>query len=742
MKTRSLTLRKKILLITIITLFCLISFMYIVSSVFLMDGFIKVEKDSVQKNVQRAQDAFSEDIAQISTMTRDWAWWNDTYEFINDANPEYIASNPTDETLSGLRINLILFINNTGGIVFGKGYDLDNSSEVPIPDSFMALLYSNNSILLQYNTQDKLDGLVLLPENPMLVASYPILNSNGEGPPRGTLVFGRYLDKKEINRISDITHLSFEVHRLDEPGILADLNTVDSLSEPIMIRVKGEDSLSGYAMLKDIYGNPAMLMEVALARPVYNQGKASISYLSYSLLIVGIIIGGLFLLLLEKLVLSRLSNLNADINRIGASAAFSGRVRNDKGTDELSNLGNSINMMLSALERSKEERLRIAEELRKHRDHLEEIVAKRTSELRKSEERYRSLVESTDDSIYMVDRDLKYLFMNPRHMAMLGIKSYRGLGYGDCHRAEEVNNFLLGINRVFTTGTPEHEDYENNGKWFMRTLSPVKDPETGIVTAVTVVSSDITIRKTSEKILIENERLSYASRAKSEFLANMSHELRTPLNSIIGFSELMSMNSNLDEKNKRFLENVLTSGKFLLNIINDILDLSKVEAGKIELVMEEINIPVAIDEILMLIKEKALKHNLVLRKELDPALESIKADRQRFKQILFNLLSNAIKFSKPEGGTITIKAVEDGGMARISVCDTGIGIKKEDIGKLFNEFEQLDSGITKKYGGTGLGLAITKKLVELHGGTINVESVYGEGSSFIFTLPIAFSDQP
>ena len=240
------------------------------------------------------------------------------------------------------------------------------------------------------------------------------------------------------------------------------------------------------------------------------------------------------------------------------------------------------------------------------------------------------------------------------------------------------------------------------------TLSPVKDPDTGLVTAVTVISTDITARKTSEAIRLENDRLAYASKTKSEFLANMSHELRTPLNSIIGFSELLqdSAMTKLDKKQLHYLDNVITSSKFLLNLINDILDLSKVEAGKIELVIEKVSLPEIMNETLSLIKEKATKNKVKLKQELDPELMHIDVDPQRFKQIMFNLLSNSVKFSKPEGGTITIKSEKEKDRVKISVSDTGIGIKEEDKGKLFKEFEQLDSGITKQYGGTGLGLAI------------------------------------
>ncbi len=252
------------------------------------------------------------------------------------------------------------------------------------------------------------------------------------------------------------------------------------------------------------------------------------------------------------------------------------------------------------------------------------------------------------------------------------------------------------------------------------------------------VVRDIIERKMAEEVHIENIRLSHASKAKSEFLANMSHELRTPLNSIIGFSELMKqkISGDLNAKQEKYLENVLTSSKHLLNIINDILDLSKVESGKIELNIEKISVPGLIDECLILIKEKTTKNKIKVKKNLDASLLFIEADKVRLKQVLFNLLSNASKFIKPEGCTITIRTKNDGNMARFQVSDTGIGIREKDICNLFKDFEQIDSGLTKNYEGTGLGLSISKKLIELHGGTIKAESTYGEGSTFTFSIPI------
>jgi signal transduction histidine kinase len=260
----------------------------------------------------------------------------------------------------------------------------------------------------------------------------------------------------------------------------------------------------------------------------------------------------------------------------------------------------------------------------------------------------------------------------------------------------------------------------------------------GTKSHVIAIARDITDRKRSEEISIENERLVYASKAKNEFLSKMSHELRTPLNAVIGFSELLKMKSlgNLTEKQESYVDNIRYGGKHLLNIITDILDLSKIDAGKMELVIENISVPETINQTLVMVEETAKKNNVRLIKELSPELEFIEVDMQRFIQILFNLLSNAIKFNRKMGGTVTVITKIEGYMAKFSVSDTGIGIKEEDKNRLFKDFEQLDSGITRKYVGAGLGLAITKKLVELHGGKIWVDSEFGVGSTFTFLLPI------
>ena len=235
----------------------------------------------------------------------------------------------------------------------------------------------------------------------------------------------------------------------------------------------------------------------------------------------------------------------------------------------------------------------------------------------------------------------------------------------------------------------------------------------------------------------KNREIEAANRHKSEFLANVSHELRTPLNAIIGFSEVLLEKyfGELNEKQNEYVDDILSSGRHLLSLINDILDLSKVEAGRMELEVTTFHLPDAIDNALLLVRERASRHGIKLEHVIDERLGEFTGDERKIKQILVNLLTNAVKFT-PEGGRVKVEARLGDSAVILSVVDTGIGIAKEDQEAIFEEFRQAGGNYAHKREGTGLGLTLTKRFVEMHGGKIWVESEVGKGSTFTFTLPI------
>ncbi len=362
--------------------------------------------------------------------------------------------------------------------------------------------------------------------------------------------------------------------------------------------------------------------------------------------------------------------------------------------------------------------------------------------LQESEAKNRALLDAIPDMMLRISKDCTILdFKAAKNPGPLVPDDFLNMKLNELLPAEVAQQAVYFTGQSLQTGETQIFEFqlEENGK--------LNDYETRFVVSgqneVLTIVRDITERKQAEILRLENEQLAYASKAKSEFLATVSHELRTPLTSIIGFSLLLKemKHGKLNEKQESYVDNILTGSSHLLHLISDILDTTKIEAGKLELTIGKISVPEVLNETINLIKENAETHNVILKCEIDHQLDVIEADQQRLKQILLNLLNNAVKFSKKEGGTVTLTAKKEGDMAQFSVSDSGIGIRDVDMGKLFNMFQQVDTGNTRQYSGTGLGLAISKQLVELHGGSIMVESEYGKGSTFTFLLPIEVTVQ-
>ena len=382
--------------------------------------------------------------------------------------------------------------------------------------------------------------------------------------------------------------------------------------------------------------------------------------------------------------------------------------------------------------------VRHIETLRLLDEHRQKELAKAAEALRRSEERFRRLAEATFEGV-VIHRNGEILDVNPAFTSIFRCEPKEAVGRRVTDFIRPVRN---GQNKPKRDGLFEAVGIRKDGQHFPVELSgrriPYEDSEARVIAV-----RDITERKRAEvELLKAKEAAERANQAKSQFLASMSHELRTPLNSIIGFSEMLAdqVFGELNPKQLKYVNNILTSGKHLLQLINDILDLSKVEAGRMQLELARFEVAKTITDVLNVVKALASKKGVRLMHSVEHDLPPLYADQAKFKQVLYNLLSNAIKFT-PEGGEVRIRATkvrrEDGEeLLQVEVSDTGIGIAPEDQERIFREFEQVDSSYSRQQEGTGLGLALTKKLVELHGGRISVRSEgEGKGSTFTFTLP-------
>jgi signal transduction histidine kinase len=373
-------LRLKTLFVVALILIVLLLLLYFSSYAIVMNGFTQIENEAMRQNMERAVNALWDEISVIYTTTRDWAHWDDTYNFLLDKNITYTNSNTMDGTFANNDINFMVYIRSSGTIIYSKGYDLYSKHSVSIPGSLLSYLSPENP-LLNHNKGnrelniDGLSGLLLLPEAPLLIASVPVLTGEMEGPSPGSLIWGRYLDAPLVERLAEETRLSITIHPVDSAALPQDFITaIAGLSdESIFVQPLDRHSVAGYTVLKDIYGNSAVLLRVQMPRTIYKQGLASLSYFIIALLVIGLVLGGVILLLLEKMILSRLANLSMSVTQVQNSGDLSIPIV-VSGHDELSDLAVGIQGMLASLATSQKR-------LQSSHDELERRVETRTAEL-------------------------------------------------------------------------------------------------------------------------------------------------------------------------------------------------------------------------------------------------------------------------------------------------------------------------------------------------------------------------
>lgn len=402
-----------------------------------------------------------------------------------------------------------------------------------------------------------------------------------------------------------------------------------------------------------------------------------------------------------------------------------------------------VNLVMSALgydsaESSQEPSLRQA--LRRSMEERREAE----EALRRSEDRFRALVNHSPTKIHIKDVDGRYILVNREAEKLFGVTAHeaRGKTTSELFPEKTADRFVEHDRMVMQSGKPVQQEEvwetESGQQTYLTVKFPIRDAR-GTITGVGAVGTDITPLKRAEAALIlAKEAAEEANRGKSQFLAGMSHELRTPLNAIIGFSEIM-MRTKPGEmdvaKYAEFAADIHRSGRHLLDLINDLLDLAKIESGQADLREEAIVVGKAVTACVDQMREQAEKREVVLETAVDADLPRLKADARKLHQILHNLLSNAVKFTPP-GGRVSLSVRCDGADGYVfEVSDTGIGIKPEEIPHILTTFGQLDAEFNRRYEGAGLGLPLTKALVEMHGGTLELESSPGAGTTAIARLP-------
>ncbi|MBC7871163.1 MAG: PAS domain-containing protein, partial [Chitinophagaceae bacterium] len=477
-----------------------------------------------------------------------------------------------------------------------------------------------------------------------------------------------------------------------------------------------QSRIGAYAIINDIYGNPGIIIRMDMPRSIYDHVQTTLSYFLIALVLAGRAFAAVTITIRQTTVLTPLAVLGRNVREVGTSADPAARIP-VVGQDELSSLAVEINEMLQELQQAE-------------------------NKLRETEYQVRAVVTGAPIIVFSLDSQGIITLMEGQGLSFLRLKPGELVGRSVFDEdlvqrlpelARDTRRALNG--ETFTTSI----EVPLVDVVFETRYTPVPDPNDQL-TSVIGVANNVTERKRAEEAaLAAKEAAEEASRAKSTFLANMSHELRTPLNAIIGYSELLQ--EVCEEEGYTDMvsdtQKIQASGQYLLSLINSLLDLAKIEAGRMEVSPEEFDLSQLIDELNSTVAPMIDKNDNTLTLDLAPSLGSIYSDRTKVKQILLNLLSNASKFT--EAGEVTLRAMRENEQTVIfKVIDSGIGMTPEQASKLFQDFVQADTSTTRKYGGTGLGLSISKRFAEMLGGDIKVESDEGKGSTFTVWLPARY----
>jgi len=623
-----ISIRKFTLLGICLGTILLLSFYTLLNSFLLNRTFSEFENNALANDVIRVNNALEEEVHKLDEIVVDWAIWDDSALFMQGKMKNYVKSNLNDRTLDSLHLSFIMFVDTRGKIVWAHNATDQDTYTSDMPEEIKSLVFNGTSILTDSTQEKRIHGIANLPHQLMIIASCPILDSEGKGPNQGMLLMGRQLTDAMLTKVSEKVRLQFNLEDKEKPlpddmhswirtiSTGADENTID-------IYDKDEDTLSGVMLVKSISGDMSLRLTVFRDKDIMRRGAAVTMRSSILLAIGGAILIGSILFLVERRILSRIISIKKQINRINSDPKDGGGPNGIviSGEDEINTLANHINSYIA--------------EINNYKTNLERIVLERTNDLRQK-----------------------------------------------VHENEQGQKEL----------------------------------------------------KKAKEVAEE------ANKTKTEFLAKVTHEIRTPMNSIKGMNDYL-LSTPLNSDQVECLTVIKESSSHLLTIVNDLLDLSKIEAGQLTFEHIDFNLKQLIDSTVKILLPQANKKKLVFQVEYQGRTDvAVKGDPARIRQILFNLVNNALKFTPFGEVRIVVATAWDvpNGVydVTISVKDTGIGITEEALQRIFEPFVQSDNSTTRKFGGTGLGLSICKQLVTLMGGRIAISSQPGVGSEFTFVLSL------
>ena len=707
-----MSLRGKTVLIVLVALVCLVGGLFSLSRLVILRGFSNVEDDFARQNLDRASSALSNELESLEHATDQYADRDFTYNALRSGHPEKIGTEFTGPAFEQLRVNFVVALDDKGRKVFASGFNLAGMEAAPPPADLDRHLRFGSPFLLHNGDASDVKGLLMLASGPVLVDSSPVLTSNAGGPAEGILIMGRSLDADEITRLSEMTHVSVEIERIDSPAKRAELGVGRASADPaVFLRSGQDDSLAAYEVLPDVYGRPAGVLRILLPRTIYEQGKTSSLQFLLLLIATGFAFGAIVLYLIERVVLSRMADLSDNITRVGTSGNLAARVP-VSGQDEVAYLGTAVNGMLEDLERVQkarhEERTRLA-----------------------------VMIDNMPAIIWTTDTDLRFTYRTGAALETLGFRADEALGKTLFqHFGTEDPNFpLIAAHRKALAGATLSFELEWQKRSFDCYAQPLRGPQ-GELIGVIGVALDVTDRKH----LTDQLRQSQKMQAIGELAGGVAHDFNNLLMVVKGHAQLLLERMPNEPSLRHSAQQVEKAADRAASLTRQLLAFSRKQVLQPRVL--DMN-----DVVTGMIKmfSRVIGENIEMAFVPGAGLGRAKADPGQIEQVLLNLVVNA-RDAMPNGGRLTIETanvhldrgyaaghatVEPGPYIMLTVTDTGCGMDAETQSRIFEPFFT-----TKEPGkGTGLGLATVYGVVKQSGGYIWVYSEVGCGTTFKIYLP-------
>ncbi len=719
-----LSIRNRIALIIAVAIASFVFIVFEFSQYSIMNGLKEIERSKVSGNIDRILSVTLERMNSLSILCEDWSTWDESYNYVEGRNPDFVKENLPDTMFAESNIDVFAMAVSPEKYLYVKALDSEHEREEK-PPAFVkkSLEYAATHLKDKPEADRMVSGFLVDGETPYFIVIRDIKKTDGSGNTHGLMLMGRKLDEKEIAAVSRVTGYPVSVRTYSSMSLPRDFDEAKShltSADGLFLRDAGDVQSEAFRLVDDMFGGKALILKTSASRDEYTKGNETINYFLSILLVAGAFFTGLVIILIQMNVTRKLTSLSSQVAAIASSADHRGRVTSG-GKDEISKLAGSINYMLFGLENSQRA-------------------------LMESEERFRSLIENVNVGIFryvLIGDTGAFAQANSSFASMLGYATVESVMRTTLHEhAQNPDDIKQIIQEIIITGRVKNREirlwrFDGTPIWALCSMVGQRG-DSGTIEWIDGVFEDITdIKATHEELRKARDAAEAASQAKGDFLANVSHEIRTPMNGVIGMTDLL-LSTSLSRDQRDYCELINSSAESLLSILNDILDYSKIEAQKIMLDIAPFDLRNMLEEIAMLFAPRAAEKKVEILLRFPPDGQRwIYGDRLRLRQIITNLINNAVKFTEKGHVLINADCIErDGDMVSyiFSIEDTGIGIEEEKIDTIFSVFTQADSSTTRKYGGTGLGLAIVKRLVTLMGGMMEVSSRLGKGSTFSFAL--------